>query len=49
MLKNSKCRNPDNDTNGPWCYHKGGKNTWGYCKDVPKCDKAMDRNTKQNC
>lgn len=30
------CRNPDDDTGGPWCYSKDVGVTWDYC-DIPQC------------
>ncbi|XP_032072621.1 plasminogen-like isoform X2 [Thamnophis elegans] len=35
-LEKNYCRNPDGDTNGPWCYTTDEKTVWEYC-DVPQC------------
>ncbi|XP_056001724.1 uncharacterized protein LOC125653240 [Ostrea edulis] len=38
-LRNSKnyCRNPDLESEGPWCYTTDKRVRWEYC-DIPKCD-----------
>ncbi|XP_062858491.1 plasminogen [Trichomycterus rosablanca] len=36
-LESNKCRNPDNDVNGPWCYTKDPAKKWDYCA-VPDCE-----------
>ena len=41
-MNHNLCRNPDNDPQGPWCYHESSS-AWSYC-DVQKCDEAMDKN-----
>ncbi|XP_017577202.1 plasminogen [Pygocentrus nattereri] len=33
----NKCRNPDNDGNGPWCYTTDPSKKWDYCQ-IPDCD-----------
>ncbi|XP_026531031.1 plasminogen [Notechis scutatus] len=35
-LEKNYCRNPDGDTNGPWCYTTDTNKIWDYC-DVPQC------------
>jgi len=30
------CRNPDNDSKGPWCYTSSWSKRWDYC-DIPQC------------
>ena len=30
------CRNPDNDSKGPWCFTTDPNKEWEYC-DVPMC------------
>ncbi|XP_058526707.1 plasminogen isoform X3 [Ochotona princeps] len=35
-LERNYCRNPDGDTNGPWCYTMNPKKLFDYC-DVPLC------------
>lgn len=38
-LTSNKCRNPDNDPEGPWCYVRIGSNvTMDYC-DLEICGK----------
>ena len=39
------CRNPDEDTSGPWCFTTNPIVPWGYC-NVPKCNKG--NNTEWN-
>ncbi|XP_041834346.1 prothrombin isoform X2 [Melanotaenia boesemani] len=40
-LPGNKCRNPDNDPEGPWCYVKvSGNITMDYC-DVEICDDSL--------
>ena len=31
------CRNPDGESQGPWCYTTDPKSRWEYCH-VPMCD-----------
>ena len=33
------CRNPDGQSEGPWCYTTDPEVTWGYC-DIPSCTNA---------
>ncbi|XP_054578190.1 plasminogen isoform X2 [Eptesicus fuscus] len=35
-LEKNYCRNPDGDSNGPWCYTTDPKKLFDYC-DVPQC------------
>ncbi|XP_051711119.2 plasminogen [Oryctolagus cuniculus] len=35
-LERNYCRNPDGDTNGPWCYTMNPRKLYDYC-DVPQC------------
>ena len=30
------CRNPNNESDGPWCFVDGNGYSWQYC-DVPRC------------
>ncbi|GAA6072259.1 plasminogen, partial [Tachysurus ichikawai] len=30
-LESNNCRNPDGDTNGPWCYTMNPEKKWDYC------------------
>ena len=32
----NKCRNPDREPKGPWCYTMGPAVRWEYC-DIPMC------------
>ncbi|XP_051868163.1 plasminogen [Pristis pectinata] len=36
-LEANYCRNPDNDTMGPWCYTKDPNKRWEYCQ-IPNCE-----------
>ena len=36
MSNHNKCRNPDGDPNGPWCYTTSKSVRWEYC-DIPEC------------
>uniref|UniRef100_A0A4W3H005 Plasminogen n=1 Tax=Callorhinchus milii TaxID=7868 RepID=A0A4W3H005_CALMI len=36
-LEANFCRNPDNDTGGPWCYTQDPKKRWEYCR-LPECE-----------
>ncbi|XP_043923831.1 plasminogen [Protopterus annectens] len=36
LIKNF-CRNPDDDSNGPWCYTTDPNKRWDYCS-IPKCE-----------
>ncbi|XP_049340141.1 plasminogen isoform X1 [Astyanax mexicanus] len=38
-LDSNKCRNPDGDVNGPWCYTTDPNKKWDYCQ-IPEC--ALD-------
>jgi len=41
------CRNPVNDSNGPWCYTTDPNERWEYCR-VPRCDgKCLRRQRKE--
>ncbi|XP_059211902.1 plasminogen isoform X2 [Centropristis striata] len=35
-LDGNKCRNPDSDVNGPWCYTTDRNKKWDYCQ-IPNC------------
>ncbi|KAK9531254.1 hypothetical protein VZT92_010689 [Zoarces viviparus] len=35
-LEGNKCRNPDGDVNGPWCYTTDRNKKWDYCQ-IPDC------------
>ncbi|XP_048841616.1 plasminogen-like isoform X2 [Brienomyrus brachyistius] len=35
-LESNQCRNPDNDSKGPWCYTMDPNKKWDYC-DIPDC------------
>ena len=35
----NKCRNPDNDPNGPWCFTHADRGQMEYC-DIPPCGNA---------
>ena len=37
------CRNPDDDTGGPWCYTTDTNKKWEHC-DVTQCGKYMHLN-----
>ncbi|KAK3542241.1 hypothetical protein QTP86_021400 [Hemibagrus guttatus] len=40
MFRNTyNCRNPDGDTNGPWCYTTDQSKKWDYC-NIPDCAQA---------
>lgn len=44
-LPGNKCRNPDNDAEGPWCYVKvSGNVTIDYC-DLQLCGKYKYKST----
>ena len=32
----NKCRNPDNNVGGPWCYTTDPDTRWEFC-DIPLC------------
>ena len=32
----NRCRNPDRETEGPWCYTTNPEIRWEYC-DIPMC------------
>jgi len=34
--RHNYCRNPDNDSKGPWCYTSSWSKRWDYC-DIPQC------------
>ncbi|GCC26664.1 hypothetical protein chiPu_0005082 [Chiloscyllium punctatum] len=36
-LKENYCRNPDNDSTGPWCYTQDVKKRWEYCQ-IKNCE-----------
>uniref|UniRef100_W5NFF8 Plasminogen n=1 Tax=Lepisosteus oculatus TaxID=7918 RepID=W5NFF8_LEPOC len=36
-LESNKCRNPDGDVNGPWCYTTDPAKKWDYCQ-IPLCE-----------
>ncbi|KAK3516689.1 hypothetical protein QTP70_022185, partial [Hemibagrus guttatus] len=38
-LDSNNCRNPDGDTNGPWCYTTDQSKKWDYC-NIPDCAQA---------
>ncbi|XP_070589907.1 plasminogen [Erythrolamprus reginae] len=40
-LEKNYCRNPDGDSNGPWCYTMDKTKGWEYC-DVPQCAVSDD-------
>ncbi|KAK9411717.1 plasminogen [Crotalus adamanteus] len=40
-LEKNYCRNPDGDTNGPWCYTTDKNKGWEYC-DIPQCSVPDD-------
>ncbi|CAJ1087472.1 coagulin factor II [Xyrichtys novacula] len=45
LLTGNKCRNPDNDPEGPWCYVEvAGNTTMDYC-DVEICDESLVEDT----
>ncbi|NP_001098315.1 plasminogen isoform X1 [Oryzias latipes] len=35
-LEGNECRNPDGDSNGPWCYTTDRNKKWDYCQ-IPDC------------
>ncbi|KAI5615090.1 plasminogen precursor [Silurus asotus] len=35
-LESNYCRNPEGDSNGPWCYTVDVNKRWEYC-DIPSC------------
>ena len=36
MLESNYCRNPDADSEGPWCFIGTGTGEYGYC-ELPVC------------
>ncbi|XP_041062728.1 plasminogen-like [Carcharodon carcharias] len=36
-LEENYCRNPDNDTTGPWCYTRDASKRWEYCQ-IQNCE-----------
>ncbi|XP_072512606.1 plasminogen [Salminus brasiliensis] len=36
-LESNKCRNPDGDVNGPWCYTTDPNKKWDYCQ-ISDCE-----------
>ncbi|XP_067900721.1 plasminogen [Heterodontus francisci] len=36
-LEANYCRNPDNDSTGPWCYTQDPDQRWEYCQ-IPNCE-----------
>ncbi|XP_078412858.1 plasminogen-like isoform X2 [Cetorhinus maximus] len=36
-LEENYCRNPDNDTTGPWCYTRDANKRWEYCQ-IQNCE-----------
>lgn len=36
-LQANYCRNPDNDTEGPWCYTQDPERRWEHCR-IPSCE-----------
>lgn len=48
ILHCNKCRNPDNDPEGPWCYVEiNGNVTMDYC-DLELCGKCDSRRTAEH-
>ena len=39
----SYCRNPDRESQGPWCYTLDPNSRWEYC-EVNKCGKYINNN-----
>ncbi|KAF6723175.1 Plasminogen [Oryzias melastigma] len=39
-LEGNKCRNPDGDSHGPWCYTTDRNKKWDYCQ-IPDCEEDL--------
>ena len=37
------CRNPDGDPLGPWCYIISKSKSFDYCRQIPLCDRVVNR------
>ena len=37
-LEENYCRNPDNDSHGPWCYTMDPRTPFDYCAIKPCCE-----------
>jgi len=47
-LTENFCRNPDNRTEGPWCYTMDSGTEWQYCT-VPSCNLDIDECASNPC
>ena len=41
LLLGNKCRNPDGEPGGPWCYTTDKNKRWEYC-GIPLCSKCTN-------
>jgi len=39
QVNHNYCRNPDNDSRGPWCYTTDKRRLYEYC-DIPTCSES---------